>query len=314
MPPLYEGSLLFMPTTLPGISVTEAQRLMQIQDQILRRFPEVERVFGKAGRAAGDRHGPGAVFDDGNDRRAQAARSMAHRHDQRQTDRRHGRSAPFARRDQRLDHADQKSLIDMLSTGIKTPVGIKILGADLETIEQIGIELEGILPRVPGTRSVFAERAAGEVIFLDFNIRRDALARYGLTVKDVETVLLSAIGGESVTTTIEGRERYTVSVRYPRDYRDTLDHLKRVLVPTPAGQIPLSDLADLEMKRGPSMIRNENGLLTGYVYVDIAGRDLGSYVAEAKRLVNDTLAPRPGYTLLWSGGQYENLCCAYASA
>jgi len=304
MPPLYEGSLLFMPTTLPGISVTEAQRLMQIQDHIIRQFPEVERVFGKAGRAE-------TATDPAPFSMMETTIVLKPR----------GLWRPGMTKDKLVDSLDAalrlpgvtnawtmpiKNRIDMLSTGIRTPVGIKILGSDLKTIESIGLQLEGILPHVRGTRSVFAERAAGGY-FLDFNLRREELAHYGLTVKDVEMVLLSAIGGEPVTTTIEGRERYTVSVRYPREFRDNLTNLKRVLVPTLSGaQIPLGDLADLEMKLGPAMIRNENGLLTGYVYVDIAGRDVGSYVEEAKRVVRSTLPPTPGYSLLWSG-QYENM-------
>ncbi len=213
--------------------------------------------------------------------------------------------------DERLDAMlDQKSHRYASSTGIRTPVGIKILGADLTTIEKIGTQLEGIIKNVPGTRSVFAERTAGGY-FLDFNLRRDQLARYGLSVKDAEEIIMSAIGGEPVTTTVEGRERYTVSVRYARELRDNLPKLRRVLVPTMSGaQIPLSELADIELKLGPSMIRDENGLLAGYVYVDIAGRDIGRYVEDAKQAAREKLALPEGYSLLWSGQVAENTCCA----
>ncbi len=199
-----------------------------------------------------------------------------------------------------------KARIDMLSTGVRTPIGIKIFGADLEEIERIGERLEGIVRDVPGTRSVFAERVAGGY-FVDFEPRRDQLARYGLTVAQVQDVIMTAIGGENVTTTIEGRERYPVNVRYPRELRDDLDQLRRVLVATPGGaQIPLAQLADIQLVQGPAMLRDENGFLAGYVYVDITGRDIGGYVEEAKRIVRDKLALPPGYVLQWSG-QYENM-------
>jgi Cu(I)/Ag(I) efflux system membrane protein CusA/SilA len=180
------------------------------------------------------------------------------------------------------------------------------MGPDLKTIEQIGLELEGMVKDIKGTRSVFAERVAGGY-FLDFTLRRDQLARYGLSIKDVNMILMSAIGGEPITTTIEGRERYTVNVRYARELRDNLPKLKRVLVPTMSGaNIPLAELADIELKVGPSMIRDENGMLAGYVYVDMAGRDVGGYVEEAKKLVSENVHLPEGYSLVWSG-QYENM-------
>jgi Cu(I)/Ag(I) efflux system membrane protein CusA/SilA len=199
-----------------------------------------------------------------------------------------------------------KARIDMLTTGVRTPIGIKIFGADLTEIEKLGTHIEMILKDVPGTRSIYAERTAGGY-FLDFKLKRDQLARYGLSVKEAEEVIMSAIGGESVTTTIEGRERYTVSVRYARELRDTLPKLKRVLVPTMSGaQVPLAELADIELVSGPSMIRDENGMLSGYVYVDLAGRDVGGYVEEAKKIVREKLQLPTGYSLVWSG-QYENM-------
>ena len=204
-----------------------------------------------------------------------------------------------------------KNRTDMLATGIRTPVGIKVLGADLNTIEQLGTQLEGILKNVPGTRSVFAERAAGGY-FLDFTIKRDQLARYGLSVKDVEEILMSAIGGEPITTTVEGRERYTINVRYPRELRDSLPKLQRVLVPTMRGaHIPLADLADIELKLGPAMIRDENGLLAGYVFIDMAGRDIGGYVEEAKKVVAKNLVIPEGYSC--SGAGNMKTCCACAN-
>ncbi len=198
-----------------------------------------------------------------------------------------------------------KGRIDMLTTGVRTPVGLKISGADLKAIEEIGAQIEALLPQVPGTRSVFAERTGGGY-FLDFEWNREELARYGLSIDEAQAVVANAIGGENVTTTIEGRERYPVNVRYMRDFRSDLGALGRVLVPASGGQrqIPLSQLATIKVASGPSMIRNEDGLLTGYVYVDVAGRDPGSYVEEAERLLRDKVKLPPGYAVAWSG-QYE---------
>jgi Cu(I)/Ag(I) efflux system membrane protein CusA/SilA len=197
-----------------------------------------------------------------------------------------------------------KARIDMLTTGVRTPVGIKIFGPDLKQIEAIGKHIEMAAQEVPGTRSVYAERVSGGY-FLDFDIRRDEIARYGLTVMDVGQIIESAIGGESIATTIEGRERYPINVRYPRELRDNADKLQRVLVATPTGtQVPLAQLTTMRVLSGPAMIRNENGLLSGYVYVDMAGRDIGGYVEDLKRVVRDKVALPPGYTIAWSG-QYE---------
>ncbi|HLD56116.1 MAG TPA: efflux RND transporter permease subunit, partial [Candidatus Omnitrophota bacterium] len=188
----------------------------------------------------------------------------------------------------------------------RTPIGIKVLGADINEIEKIGTHLEMILKNVSGTRSIYAERVAGGY-FLDFDIKREEIARYGLSVEDVQMIVMAAIGGENVTTTIEGRERYPVNVRYSRELRDDIEKLKRVLVPTMSGQqIPITQLADIRLVSGPAMIRNENGLLAGYVYVDMAGRDIGTYVEEAKKIVAKELKLPAGYALLWSG-QYENM-------
>jgi copper/silver efflux system protein len=326
MPPLYEGSILYMPTTLPGISVTEAQKLMQTQDKVLKSFPEVERVFGKAGRA--ETSTDPAPFS-----MMETTVILKPRSEWRTKPRWHSRlpeplKAPLRRfwpdrisYEELVDEMDGKlrfagvtnawtmpikNRIDMLTTGIRTPVGIKVFGADLKEIERLGVRLEGILQDVPGTRSVFAERTAGGY-FLDFTLRRDRLARYGLTVDEANMVLMSAVGGEPVTTTVEGRERYTVNVRYARELRDSLPELRRVRVPTPSGaHVPLEQLADIRLTSGPSMIRNENGMLAGYVYVDTAGRDVGSYVEDAKKAVREKLDLPAGYSLVWSG-QYENM-------
>jgi Cu(I)/Ag(I) efflux system membrane protein CusA/SilA len=198
-----------------------------------------------------------------------------------------------------------KNRIDMLTTGVRTPVGIKIFGPDLAGIERIGMAIERVLPRVSGTRSVFAERVSGGY-FLDFDLKRDNLARYGMSVDDAEAVVMSAIGGENVGTSIQGLERYPIDVRYYRDSRSSMERLRRVLVPAMGGkaQIPLAEIATLKMSSGPAMLRNENGMLSGYVYVDVAGRDVGSYVAAAKQAVRENVITPPGYTLVWSG-QYE---------
>ncbi|MBL0349348.1 MAG: efflux RND transporter permease subunit [Elusimicrobia bacterium] len=326
MPPLNEEVLLYMPTTMPGLSVTEAQRLLQTQDKILKGFPEVERVFGKAGRA--DTATDPAPFS-----MMETTVVLKPRDQWRPKDRWHSflpgiLKAPFRRfwpdrmsQEELVREMDEalrlpgtvnawtmpiKARIDMLTTGVRTPVGVKVFGADLKVIEKIGQRLEEILSPVPGTRSVYAERTAGGY-FLDVALRRDRLARYGLTVQEAQMVLMSAVGGEPVTTTVEGRERYSVNVRYAREYRDDLPKLRRVLVPTMSGaQVPLGQLADISLVDGPSMIRDENGLLSGYVYVDLAGRDVGGYVEEAKKAVREKLDLPAGYALVWSG-QYENM-------
>ena len=328
MPPLNEGVLLYMPTTLPGISVTEAGRMLQVQDRTLKTFPEVERVFGKAGRA--ETSTDPAPFS-----MVETTVLLKPEDQWRETPRWYSPWAPeWLKRILRhvwgdritweelvygpngLNQALQfpgwtnawtmpiKNRVDMLSTGIRTPVGIKVLGSDLKTIQALGEQIEQAVQTVPGTTSVFAERTAGGY-FLDFDLRRNELARYGLTVASVEDVIMSAVGGEDVSTTIEGRERYPVNVRYQRGYRADLERLGRVLVPTAGGaQIPLAELADIRLAEGPGMIRNENGLLSGYVYVDMAGRDIGGYVADAKRAVREHVKLPPGYALVWSG-QYE---------
>jgi Cu(I)/Ag(I) efflux system membrane protein CusA/SilA len=199
-----------------------------------------------------------------------------------------------------------RARIDMLTTGVRTPIGIKIFGPDLKEIEKIGAHLEAIIKDVPGTRSVYAERVAGGY-FVDFDLKRSELARYGLSVADAQNVIMSAIGGENVTTTIEGRARYPVNVRYARELRDNIERLSQVLVSTPSGaQIPISQIADIKRVSGPSMIRDENGMLAGYVFVDLASNDIGGYVEHAKKVVREKLSLPAGFSLVWSG-QYENM-------
>ncbi|MGZ7042912.1 MAG: efflux RND transporter permease subunit, partial [Thermoanaerobaculia bacterium] len=327
MPPLNEGVLVYMPTTLPGISITQASDLLQKQDAILKQVPEVERVFGKAGRAdTSTDPAPLSMME--------TTIVLKPESQWRPKPRWYSSWTPdFIKplfrplwpdrmswedlvndMDQRLQFPGQtnawtmpiRNRIDMLTTGIRTPVGIKIFGADLKTIEEIGKQIEPLIRTIPGTRSVFGERASGGY-FVDFDLHRDAIARYGLTIKDVQQVVMSAIGGENVSSTIEGRERYPINVRYPRELRDELEKLARILVPTPSGaNIPLGQLASIRIVEGPAMIRDENGKLSGYVYIDIdtTKRDLGSYVDDAKRTVDAQLKLPAGYTLQWSG-QYE---------
>jgi len=326
MPPLDEGDLLYMPITLPGVSVTEMERLLQTMDRMILETPEVARVFGKAGRAD-------TPTDPAPLSMVETTILLRPKSEWRAVPRFHSGwpswlQAPFAAiwpdhitREQieaelheRLSFPGVsnawvmpiKNRIDMLATGIRTPIGVKIFGSDLALIEKAGVEIEAALNDVPGTRSVFAERAAGGY-FVDFDLRRDALARLGIAVADAQAVIRSAIGGEPVTTIVNGRERIGVSVRYARERREDPADLGRVLVPAgPGGQIPLSQIADIRMRTGPAMIRDENGLLAGYVFVDVAGRDPGGYVDDAKRAVAAAVTLPPGCTLEWSG-QYENM-------
>ncbi|MEO8218314.1 MAG: CusA/CzcA family heavy metal efflux RND transporter [Acidobacteriota bacterium] len=327
MPPLNEGVLLYMPTTLPGISATEAATMLQRQDRLLKQFPEVERVFGKAGRA--DTSTDPAPLSMMETTVVLKPESQWRHKDRWYTSRipefMQGLFRPLwpdrlswedlvNEMDQKLQFPGQinawtmpiRNRIDMLTTGIRTPVGIKVFGPDLKQIESIGKQLEQIIREVPGTRSVYGERVAGGY-FVDFDLNRPAIGRYGLTINDVQEVIMTAIGGENVSTSIEGRERYPINVRYPRELRDEIDKLGRVLVPTASGaQIPLGELASIRLTEGPAMIRDENGKLSGYVYLDVdtTQRDIGRYVDDAKRIVESRLRLPAGYTLRWSG-QYE---------
>ncbi|MEO8180280.1 MAG: CusA/CzcA family heavy metal efflux RND transporter [Deltaproteobacteria bacterium] len=331
MPPLREGTILYMPSAVePGMSVAEAQKALQIQDKILMTFPEVRRVFGKAGRA--DSSTDPAPFT-----MMETTVLLQPESEWRERPRWYSSWAPawvkaglrsfwrdhisYAELEDEMNRALQlpgisnawtmpiKGRLDMLSTGIRTPVGIKIMGAELSTIERIAKETEAAVTRVPGTRSAYAERVAGGY-FLDFVLKRDKLARYGLSVDDANLMVMTAVGGDNQSVTIEGRERYGINVRYARDYRDDLQALRRVLLPLPSGQgqIPMEEIAEVVLTHGPAMIRDENGLLAGYVYVDFdtAQIDVGGYVDQAKRAVAASVTIPTGYALAWSG-QYENM-------
>jgi Cu(I)/Ag(I) efflux system membrane protein CusA/SilA len=326
MPPLDEGALFYMPTTMPGISISEAQKLTQVTDRIIKQFPEVDRVLGKAGRAdTSTDPAPLSMLE--------TVITLKPMSEWRRVDTWYSGWAPewlkpvfrpfssdrISQEElvNQLDAAVKlpgvsnawtmpiKARIDMLTTGIRTPLGLKVTGDDLQKIEEIGTRIESLLPAVRGTRNVFAERTGGG-FFLDIEWNRDELARYGLSVEEAQSVVQNAIGGENVTTTVEGRERYPVNVRYMRDFRSDFDSLSRVLVPASGGQrqIPLGQLASIKVATGPAMIRNEDGLLTGYVFIDVDGRDLASYVEEADALIRSKLPMPAGYAALWSG-QYE---------
>jgi len=329
MPPLWEGDLLYMPITFPGISVAQAQDLMQRMDEVLMAVPEIERVHGKAGRAETSTDpAPFSMMETVIQLKPPEQWRPERRFYSDWPQWLHWLQVPLkhlwpdhitkdelqAELQRKLQFPGTtysmlmpiKNRIDMLSTGVRTPIGVKVLGDDLKSIERVAVQVESIVRDVPGTQSVFAERTAGGY-FLDFKLRRDSLARYGLTIDQANMAVMQAIGGETVTTTVEGRERYSVNVRYARERRDDLPELARVLVATPSGaQVPLSELADLELSEGPAMIRDENGLLAGYVYVTSTDSDLGGYVERAKAAVAANLVLPAGTTLTWSG-QYENM-------
>jgi Cu(I)/Ag(I) efflux system membrane protein CusA/SilA len=305
MPNLNEGTLFYMPTTLPGISVTKAAELLQMQDRIIKAFPEVVSVFGKAGRAS-------TATDPAPTEMYETIINLKPKD--------HWRTGVtidslIAEMDQALQFPGVsnawtmpiKARIDMLSTGIRTPVGIKVFGTDLAEMERVAREVEQVIKTVPGTSSAYAERVIGGY-YLDITPNRDTLARYGLTVGDVQDVISTALGGDAVTTTVEGRERYTVNIRYPRDLRSNPQSIaNEVLVPLPnIGTVPLGEVASVKLARGPTTIRTENGQLATYIYVDIRDRDLGGYVAEAQKAVTASVKFPPGYYVTWSG-QFEYL-------
>jgi Cu(I)/Ag(I) efflux system membrane protein CusA/SilA len=325
MPPLDESAILYMPSTLPGISIGQAEQLLQASDRIIRQFPEVERVLGKAGRAetATDpaplsmqetviilkpqsswRH-----VDTWYSSWAPEWAKAAFRHvtpDTISTDELVGQMNAALKLPGVTNSWTMpiRGRIDMLSTGMRTPVGLKISGVDLQQIQEIGAQVESELKKAKGTRAVLAERTA-EGYFVDLQWDRERLARYGISIDDAQKVVENAIGGDNLSTVVLGRERYRVNVRYLRDFRSDLGALGRIPVPTPGQrQLPVSDLAVISTATGPAMIRNENGLLTGYVYVDIAGRAPDSYIREANQLLRDNLKLPPGYSIAWSG-QYE---------
>ncbi len=304
MPPLNEGTLMDMPITQPGISITEVSRILQIRDKIIKQFPEVETVFGKIGRAETPTDpAPISMFETTITLKPES---------------KWRKGMTWEKLIGELDQVLRfpgvtniwtmpiKNRTDMLITGIRTPVGIKIFVKDLAKVEEIGKEIEAVVRDVPGTRSVYAERVTTGY-YLDFNIKREEAARYGLTVGDVEEIIESAIGGNNVTQTVEGPERYPVNVRYERELRDDVESLKRVLVPTPSGvQIPIEQMADIRARKGAEDIRNENGSKAAYVFIDTGESDIGGYVEKAKRAVQENVKLPPGYYISWSG-QYEFL-------
>ena len=309
MPPLYEGTLLYMPITLPGASVQTSQQILAMQNKIIRQFPEVESVFGKAGRAlSATDPAPLEMIETIINLKDETAWRAGMTPEKLETELDKALRIPGVANAWTMPI---KARTDMLSTGIRTPVGIKIFGPKLETISDIGARIEGAVGSVRGTRNVFAERVTGGY-YVDFTVKRDQIARYGLSVQDVEMVIESAIGGANITTTIEGRERFPVNVRYQRYYRSDLNHIRRTLISTPGGaQIPIGEVAEITLTTGPTVIRTEQGQLLGYVYVDVAGRDIGSYVDEAKSVVNRMVKLPEGYSLEWSG-QYEYMTRAKA--
>jgi Cu(I)/Ag(I) efflux system membrane protein CusA/SilA len=321
MPPLYEGDLLYMPTTFPGISTTKAREILQQTDKIIKSFPEVHHVFGKIGRAEtatdpapmdmvettimlkDERDWPAVAIKDQN------GKTIAHR---KRTVDELTEAMNAALQFPGLNNAwtmPIKTRIDMLATGIKTPVGIKVAGSNLAELERIASQIETVVRQVPGTSSVFAERVMGGN-YIEFNINRDEIARYGLALGDVQEVLEVALGGMPLTTTVEGLERYSVNLRYDRDFRENLEALREIIVPTPSGaQIPLGQLAKLSVVRAPMGVKSEGAIPNAWIYVDVKGIDVGTYVQMAQRAVNQAIANKTiqvpsGYNIFWSG-QYE---------
>jgi Cu(I)/Ag(I) efflux system membrane protein CusA/SilA len=302
MPPLFEGSSLYMPTALPGISITQASQLLQEQDRIIRTFPEVETVFGSVGRSdSATDNAPLDMYD---------TTIMLKPRDQWPT------GMTYENLVQEMDAKLQvpglsntwtmpvENRLDMELTGIKTPLGLKIQGPNLDGIQQLGAQVQQVLAAIPEMRSIFAERVS-QGFYLNIEADRAEAARYGLTIADVQQAVTSGIGGDMVAENVEGRERYPVNVRYNRDFRDNVDALQAVLIATPTGaQIPISEVAKISFSRGPSMIRDEDGALTGYVYIDLNTNDYGGFVTKASNLLNQKLKLPPGYTYKWSG-EYE---------
>ena len=311
MPPLNEGTILYMPTAVPGMSINEATKILQIQDRMLSKIPEVERVFGKAGQSETPTDpAPLAMFE---------TVVTLKPHDQWRAGMTWEKL--IAEMNEKIKTPGMASIFwmpiqtrtEMLTTGFRTKLGVKVFGADLKEIEKIAVQIENALSDFPNTRSVFAERTTGGY-FLDFDVNREAAARYGLRVGDVNDIIETAIGGKTIATTVEGRERYPINVRYARDFREDLDALKRVLVPTPTGaQVPISLLADISYKTGPPSIRNENAQLVGFVFVDITTDDIAGYVKAASERVRERVQFPPGYYIQWAG-QFEYLKAAGSPA
>jgi len=303
MPPLDEGSLLFMPITLPNVNITEAKRILQVQDKIIKSFPEVSEVLGKVGRAE-------TATDPAPVSMIETIVLLKPKHQWRSG----------MTREKIIEELDNLlripgvrnswtmpiiNRINMLSTGVRTDIGVKVLGSDLEVLNDLSLQIEKLLKDVPGATGVVAERVVGGK-YVDIAIKREQVARYGLNVGDVQEVIETAVGGMNLTNTVEGRQRFPIRIRYLREYRDNIDALRRVLVPTPSGaQIPLEQLSDIKITPGPPSIFSENGLLRSVVFLNVAGRDIGGFVDEAKAKLDKELTPPSGYYVTWSG-QYEN--------
>jgi Cu(I)/Ag(I) efflux system membrane protein CusA/SilA len=302
MPPLFEGSLLYMPTALPGISITQASQLLQEQDRILRSFPEVATVFGVVGRSdSATDNAPLDMYD--------TTVMLKPREKWRS-------GMTYEKLIREMDGKLQfpgltntwtmpvQNRLDMALTGIKTPVGMKLQGTNLEQIQQLGAQVQQILSGLPQVRSVFAERVS-QGFYINVEVNRPEAAKYGLTIADVQQAVESGIGGMNVAENVEGRSRYPINVRYQRDFRDNIGELSRVLIATPSGaQIPISEVAKISFSRGPAMIRDEDGQLTGYVYIDLNTADYGGFVDQASNLLRRKLQLPAGYTYQWSG-EYE---------
>ncbi len=303
MPPLDEGDILYMPTTFPGISITKAREILQQSDKIIKTFPEVESVFGKVGRAE-------SATDPAPLSMIETIIRLKPRDqwpDPTKTTRDLMQAMDKELRIPGLANAWTMPIItriDMLSTGIKTPIGIKVSGPDLNVLGKVALDIENIMKTLPETVSAYGDRAVGGY-FLDIDIKRKVAARYGLSIGDIQDVIMTAIGGMQVSKTIEGLERYPINLRYPRDFRDTPDKIGRVLVPTPSGnQIPLSEVATISLNRGAPVVKSENGRPNAWVYVDISTSDIGGFVDKAKKIIDEKLDLPAGYTLNWSG-QFE---------
>ena len=302
MPPLFEGSTLYMPSALPGISITQASQLLQEQDRIIRSFPEVETVFGTVGRSnSATDNAPLDMYDTTIMLKPRERWRAGMNYEK-----------LIAEMDSKLQFPGLantwtmpvENRLDMELTGIKTPVGIKVQGLNLDQIQQVAGQIQQLLSTLPDMRSGFAEKV-GQGFYINIEIDRAEAARYGLTIADAQRVITSGIGGQNIAENVEGRERYPINVRYERDFRDNLEELGRVLVPTPSGaQIPLAQIARLSYSRGPTMIRDEDGALTAYIYLDLNTRNYGSFVDQADRLLRDKLRLPAGYSYRWAG-EYE---------
>ena len=302
MPALFEGSTLYMPTALPGISIEQAKTLLQQQDRVLRSFPEVASVFGTVGRS--DSATDNAPLDMYNTTlmlkpREQWPAGMTYEKLIQQMDEKlqfPGLSNTWT--------SPVENRLDMELTGIKTPLGMKVQGPNLDGIQQLASRLQTIISGLPQTRSVFAEKVA-QGFYVNVEVKREEAARYGLTIADVQTAVSSGIGGQDIAENIEGRERYPINIRYQRDFRDNVEQMRGVLIGTPSGaQIPLGQVAKISFTHGPAMIRDEDGALTGYIYIDLKNSDYGGFVAQANKLIHDKLALPANYTFQWSG-EYE---------